>query len=142
MSMRRPSFRQVLLTCALATWGAVAPAATELVMVEEDGCIWCAKWKADIGPVYPKTAEGKLAPLRMLDIKAPIPDDLTFDGKFRFTPTFVLVDDGQEIGRIEGYPGEDFFWGLLGRLIEDLPEKPATDGETATQDADQDSVDG
>ena len=35
----------------------------------------------------------------------------------RFTPTFVLVDDGREIGRIEGYPGEDFFWGLLERLL-------------------------
>jgi hypothetical protein len=36
----------------------------------------------------------------------------------RFTPTFVLVADGREVGRITGYPGEDFFWGLLQRLIE------------------------
>jgi hypothetical protein len=35
----------------------------------------------------------------------------------RFTPTFVLVQDGRELGRIEGYPGEDFFWGLLERLM-------------------------
>jgi len=35
-----------------------------------------------------------------------------------FTPTFVLMQDGVEIGRIEGYPGEDFFWGLLNQMIE------------------------
>jgi hypothetical protein len=32
----------------------------------------------------------------------------------------VLIDpEGQEAGRIEGYPGEDFFWGLLGRMLEE-----------------------
>ncbi len=47
-----------------------------------------------------------------------------------FTPTFVLFDDGREIGRIEGYPGEDFFWGLLQNLV---PEpKPAAAKEPAS----------
>ena len=32
----------------------------------------------------------------------------------------VLIDKGQEIGRIRGYPGEDYFWGLLGMLIKKL----------------------
>jgi hypothetical protein len=39
----------------------------------------------------------------------------------RYTPTFVLVDRGREIGRIVGYPGEDFFWELLAGLIKKLP---------------------
>ena len=34
-----------------------------------------------------------------------------------FTPTFILVADGREAGRIEGYPGEDFFWGLLAKML-------------------------
>jgi len=29
-----------------------------------------------------------------------------------------LLEDGTEIGRIEGYPGEDFFWGLLTQMME------------------------
>ena len=51
-----------------------------------------------------------------------------------FTPTFVLVEDGKEIGRIEGYPGEDFFWPMLGALLDRLPARkaeaatPRTDG--------------
>lgn len=44
-----------------------------------------------------------------------------------YTPTFVLVEHDSEIGRIEGYPGEDFFWSLLERLLLQLP-LPATDG--------------
>ena len=40
----------------------------------------------------------------------------------RFTPVFVLIDNGREIGRIRGYPGEDHFWGLLGTLLAKLPE--------------------
>ena len=93
--------------------------AEELIMVEEDGCIWCARWNAEIAPIYPKTPEGKFAPLRRIDIHAPLPADLQFMSAPFYTPTFILVRDGQELGRIEGYPGEDFFWGLLGRMLMD-----------------------
>lgn len=87
-----------------------------LVMVEEAGCVWCAEWNEALGPIYPKTEEGKLAPLRRVDIHD-LPDDLDFARPVRFTPTFVLMRDGVETGRIDGYPGEDFFWGLLAELI-------------------------
>ena len=101
---------------------AVMPAWTaELIMVEEDGCPWCARWNAEIAPVYPKTPEGARAPLRRIDIRAPSRSDVEFASPPVFTPTFVLVEDGREIGRIEGYPGEDFFWGMLGQLLERLP---------------------
>lgn len=101
---------------------APARAEMELVMVEEHGCIWCARWNAEIAPIYPKTDEGKRAPLRRIDIHDVIPADLTFNTAPHYTPTFVLVDDGTEVSRIEGYPGEDFFWGLLGMMIEKTEE--------------------
>lgn len=88
----------------------------DLVMVEQRGCTYCIRWHADVGPEYPITPEGKFAPLRVVDLRA-LPDDLTLARRPVFTPTFILVRDGQEIGRIEGYPGEDFFWALLGRLL-------------------------
>jgi hypothetical protein len=28
-----------------------------------------------------------------------------------------LAEEGREIGRIVGYPGEEFFYGLLGNLL-------------------------
>nr|WP_321443010.1 thioredoxin family protein [uncultured Cohaesibacter sp.] len=86
-------------------------------MVEQEGCIWCARWNKEIGPVYPKTEEGKQAPLRRFDKHDPLPDGIHVTRGFFYTPTFVLLVDGQEKGRIEGYPGEDFFWGLLDQLV-------------------------
>ncbi|MGY3438539.1 MULTISPECIES: hypothetical protein [unclassified Marinovum] len=103
---------------ALMLLATVARAEMTLVMVEEPGCVWCAKWNAEVGPIYPKTAEGEAAPLTRIDIREPTPENMVFDRKLVFTPTFVLLVDGEETGRIEGYPGEAFFWGLLGKLID------------------------
>lgn len=91
--------------------------AAELVMFERAGCAWCAVFDREIAPVYPKTAEGQRAPLRRVNTAAPLPADLAFIEVERLTPLFVLVDQGREIGRIRGYPGEDHFWGLLGALM-------------------------
>jgi hypothetical protein len=115
--------RAVALTAALLT-GSVASAA-ELVMFERAGCPYCAQFDREIGPIYDKTDEGKTAPLRRVDIHAPIPPDLRSVTVERITPVFVLVDHGREIGRIRGYPGEDNFWGLLAGMIGDVP---TTDG--------------
>jgi len=106
---------------AVLSAGGVALGA-ELVMYEQAGCHWCAQWNKDIGPVYPKTAEGKQAPLRRVDIHAPVPSGLEFIKVERFTPTFVLIEGNEEIGRIRGYPGDEFFWFLLGELVAQLPQ--------------------
>ena len=113
--------------------------AAELVMFEQKGCVWCQKFDREIAPAYDKTSEGKRAALRRLDIAQPAPSDLAFIKRERFTPVFVLVEDGREIGRIRGYPGDVFFWGLLANLIERLdrgeiaaPEGSATPPPGAT----------
>src|SRR6056297_2641050 len=87
--------------------------AAELVMLEQQGCVYCKKWDAEIGVAYPKTEEGKLAALRRIDIHEPVPEDLKNIRIERFTPTFILVEDGAEVGRIRGYMGDEFFWFLL-----------------------------
>ncbi|MFC2968708.1 hypothetical protein [Acidimangrovimonas pyrenivorans] len=89
----------------------------ELVMFEQTGCHWCAQWNAQIGPIYGKTDEGKAAPLHRVDIHGALPSYMQLARKPQFTPTFVVLQDGVEIGRIEGYPGEDFFWGLLDQIL-------------------------
>jgi hypothetical protein len=89
-----------------------------LVMAEEPGCMWCARWNSEIAPIYPKTSEGQAAPLRRINIQDPVPEDITLARRVNFTPTFVLLVDGVEQNRIEGYPAEDFFWGLLGQMLE------------------------
>jgi hypothetical protein len=38
-------------------------------------------------------------------------------------PLFILLDNGEEIGRIRDYPGEDQFWGLLRNWMSDRVDK-------------------
>lgn len=119
-SIRQLSPSLFLALAALVASGPVACAA-ELVMVERSGCGYCARWNAEIAPIYPKTAEGRFAPLRRVRLGDRLPDDLSLATPAVFTPTFILVEAGHEIGRIEGYPGEDFFWGLLGVMLKGAP---------------------
>ena len=107
------------LVLGLSLFGSSHVFAAELLMIEEDGCYWCAAWDEDVAPIYSKTLEGKAAPLSRANI-----DDVEtlVDVKslVLFTPTFILVEDGKEVDRIEGYPGADFFWGTLGLMLEKL----------------------
>lgn len=107
------------LRLALMVLGAlpVQAGTLELVMVEQPGCFYCAAWDAEIGPTYPKTEEGKTAPLRRIQLREPIPADLKLDAPPTVTPTFILVEDGQERGRITGYPGDAFFWPMLSKML-------------------------
>ena len=103
--------------------------AAELVMVEQNGCEWCEIWNEEIAPAYPKTTEGKFAPLRRVDIHQ-MPDNLATARRVNFTPTFLIVEAGQEVARLEGYPGEDFFWPVLARLLKEHTNyNPATGEE-------------
>jgi len=100
-------------------WPTLCPAAeVELVMFERPFCEWCEAWNEEVGDAYAITAEGKFAPLRRVQLNEAHPADLEGITWPRFTPTFVMMVDGREVGRIRGYPGEEFFWGLLGELIE------------------------
>ena len=107
-------FRQFLVFC-LSIFPALVVAA-ELLMVREDNCPWCIVWDEEIGPIYPKTPEGKFAPLMHVDLGESI-DDTRIVKSVIYTPTFILVENGVEIARLEGYPGEDFFWMLLEEML-------------------------
>lgn len=122
-------FRRAALAAAIvgaailspAVMGATSARAAELVMFETAGCPWCVYWKREIAPKYPKTDEGKAAPLRLVDMRAERPADLAALAPVKAAPTFVLMHEGREIGRIVGFPGEDFFWPMLAQMLEKVP---------------------
>ena len=118
----------------LATWAAwftlalllsvASASAAELLMFEHPGCPWCKRWTEEVGVAYPKTAEGRRAPLRRLDVSEAGRSGVALAAPVVVSPTFVLVDNGREVGRITGYPGPDFFWSLFTELLAKLPTKP------------------
>ncbi len=91
--------------------------AVELVMFESVGCEWCETWDEEIGTAYDKTSEARVAPLRRVDIDDERPEDLQSLQGLMFTPTFIVMSEGKEVGRIIGYPGEEFFWQLLDEIL-------------------------
>lgn len=95
--------------------GAASPA--ELVVYKRDGCPFCLRFEREVAPIYDKTKEGKIAPLRRVDVPFGGVQDPSLKEPVIAAPTFVLFDDGREIGRITGYRSDDMFWGLLGSLI-------------------------
>ncbi len=116
--MRR-LFRTLVLALGLALSAAgMARAEFRLLMIEEAGCIYCQRWKQEVGPEFPITPEGQAAPIKMIDIRSDEIDTYDLSSRPRLTPTFILVQNKVELDRIEGYPGEDFFWGLLGLMLE------------------------
>jgi hypothetical protein len=104
----------VLLLCA---WPPAPALAAELVMYRRDGCAFCLRFEREVAPLYGKTQEGKLLPLRRVDVPAGGVRDASLKEPVIAAPTFVLVDKGREIGRITGYLNDDMFWGLLGSLV-------------------------
>ncbi len=111
--------RSLILTTVLAIGVLLAATswAAELVMFESSSCTWCETWNDEIGPFYGMTDEGKQAPLRRVDIFDARPADLSDIRGIVYTPTFVLRRKGREVGRITGYPGEEFFWWQLETMI-------------------------
>lgn len=111
---------------ALAATGPGIGSGLRLIMVEDVGCQYCKKWDAEVGGIYERSAVGAVAPLERREKRHV---DLAPYEPLAYTPTFILVRDGAEIGRIVGYPGADFFWAELERLIAKAgpltpPERP------------------
>lgn len=113
---RREVLGIALVGGLMATPVTVAKAAAQiaLVMVEEPGCPYCARWHREIGPAYPNSPEGRFAPL--IRVMRGDPRVASIKG-LNYSPTFLVMRGDDEIGRILGYPGADFFWPMLDELL-------------------------
>lgn len=115
--------RSRCLGIAVLLWlaGVQMATAAELLMFESAGCPYCRAWDREIGAIYPLSDLAAAAPLRRVGIDAERPSDLAGIDAIVFTPTFVLFDEGREVGRITGYIGEYQFWGLLDGMVRSMP---------------------
>ncbi|WP_243698770.1 SoxS protein [Paracoccus alkanivorans] len=88
-----------------------------LLMVEQEGCIYCEAWDREIGPGFAKSSEGLRAPLLRVDIDGPWPDGIALERRPTITPTFILLREGAELSRLEGYPGDQYFYPLIDEML-------------------------
>lgn len=119
-----------IAVAALSLSGLTLACASELLMFERAGCVWCQRWDKAIAPIYNKTEEAKLLPLRRIDVDRQSADGVILAAPVRYTPTFVVIDNGREIGRITGYANDESFWGLLTTLMAKIGTPPAEPNRT------------
>lgn len=111
-----------VLVLLVGIWLPNAAPAAEMLYFRSDACLYCERWDDEVGEIFPKTDEGKVLTLRPVDVHSPQPEDISFVKGVVYTPTFVLIEDGREIGRIVGYGGDLFFWESMGGLMKGLEE--------------------
>ena len=125
---RRRLWIGIAVLCA-APWFGMTVASAEplpdglrLVMVEDQACVYCRKWMAEVGPYYGTSTQGRRAPLERRMVGDP---SLKPFGRLAYTPTFLLVRDGREVDRLVGYGGAAEFW----RQLEAMLAKAGDGGE-------------
>jgi len=107
----------VLIFCGLfvgsASLSAEQNTPLELVFITSEHCPFCKAWERDVGQIYDSTAYGqkaRLSRVELTDADSALP---TGSADVFGTPTFLIVGNDTEIGRIEGYQSSEmFFWAL------------------------------
>ena len=114
------SLKRTFAAAVIAMVAASPLQAAQLVMVDSRGCTYCAKFNREVAPKYSTSDAGKLAPLRKVSPVKRWPADLKGVRPVHFTPVFILVNDGREVGRFAGYNTEAKFWSRLQPLLAKL----------------------
>ena len=88
--IRKPLLPVALLSIVLLLAPGYATAA-ELLVIVRDGCPWCAKWRSEIGHIYPKTDEARIAPAREYNITGGWPAELDHISRNRAISTVPSI---------------------------------------------------
>jgi len=113
-------FLSLFFLLAISIGGAVSVKAADsrgqLVMITSSHCPWCEAFEDDVGKGYDRTEEALIYPLRRHDFYQEMPNDLVHLTPATMTPTFIVMRDGMEVGRIVGYPGAELFWWQISKF--------------------------
>lgn len=118
--------RSVMAATGTPDWNAQP---LRLMMVTEPACQFCRAWRAEIGPGFATSATGRAAPLFEVDLNGPYPDGLALARRPRLTPSFILLHKGAEVGRIEGYVGQQHFYPVLEQMMAQAGFDPTGKGK-------------
>ncbi len=93
----------------------------ELIVMEAPECIYCGLFRRDVLPSYEASERGKDLPIRFVDINDEAANRLVLVAPVDTVPTFLVVKDNKEIGRIPGYMGPEFFFHSINYLLSSAP---------------------
>lgn len=100
-----------------STTKATPAPATELIVIEAEGCIYCQVFRRDVLPAYLTSPRSKDAPIRFVNYNDRAAAELQLNGPVRIVPTFIMVKQKREVGRIPGYIGRDEFFRAVTEML-------------------------
>ena len=93
----------------------------ELVVLEVDGCIYCNVFRKRHLANYKASRQGKKIPIRFVNINDPAIGHLGLTQPVGIVPTFVVLQNNEEIGRIPGLVGHREFYAAIDHITKGLP---------------------
>jgi thioredoxin-related protein len=111
------AFRHPLrfLLAVVASLGAASTGAQamDLIMFESPSCGTCKLFKREVLPIYAASPAGKVFPLWVVEMGSKL--SFRINQPVTFTPTFIWVDNGVEVGRFSGYYGKEKFFSIVNK---------------------------
>ena len=103
------------LVCINSTYAEVRG---KLLYFYSDTCAYCKAWENEIANIYLKTEFEDQFKLSFIDFSSNADFEKYGISKIvKVTPTFIFVKDKTEVGRIEGYNGQELFWWQVDEII-------------------------
>lgn len=104
------------LACALLS-SPKATNAAELYIIEHSRCPACIRFHATVGQDYSSAPQSRLAQLHRVMLDGGDRPAVLKGTTIRGTPTFILMDGDQPIGRFDGFRDPENFWSRLDALL-------------------------
>ncbi len=79
----------------------------EVIVFEADGCTYCQVLRRRALPHYKASRVSQIAPMRFVNVSTADLTGLGISSRIAMAPTVVLMRDGREVNRINGYAGAD-----------------------------------
>ena len=103
------------LACINSTYAEVRG---KLLYFYSNTCAYCKAWENEIANIYLKTEFEDQFKLSFIDFSSNADFEKYGISKIvKVTPTFIFVEDKTEVGRIEGYNGQELFWWQVDEII-------------------------
>ena len=109
----RYPLRSLFAVIAILGFASTGTRAIDLIMFEGPNCGTCKLFKREVLPIYAASPAGKVFPLWVVEMGSKL--SFRINEPVTFTPTFVWVDNGVEVGRFSGYYGKAQFFNIVNK---------------------------
>ncbi len=116
--------KNLLIAMMFSLLFSLPASAAELLMIHSPVCPYCQAFMRDVEPEYNLSEQAKKYPLHVIDISISKNREWIRQAiqskKIKpivGTPTFILYDNDEEIGRFVGYGGKEWFYHYLDETI-------------------------